>query len=79
MEIELVIVRILCEQGDRGCHLQKAVTQKLKTFVIIPHASLGVNLQVSMLLSVIRIFRQGFECVLKRDPKMQNFAGIKSD
>lgn len=53
MVIVLVVVWVLCEQSNRCRHFEKTVSQKFKTFIVFPHATLNMNLLVSMLLCIV--------------------------
>ena len=60
-----------------GCsHLQEAVAEKLKSLVILAHASLEIDLLATMVFSVIGVFSHGFQGQVRTDFEMKKVASL---
>lgn len=69
-------MRILGKQCNGRGHFQKAVTEKLETFIIFSHTALEMDLLVSMFLGVVGVLGQGLQSVCQLDFELQAFASI---
>lgn len=70
MKVKLVVIGVLCEDGDGSGHFQKAISQKFEPFIILTHASLEIDsLGLSVISSIVRVFGDSLQSEVDIDVK----------
>lgn len=59
--VKLIIVWALCEESNRGSHLQETVSEEFQSLIVSSHSSLDMYLLGSMLLGIIGVFCECFK------------------
>lgn len=77
MVVELIVVWVLCEEGNRRGHFEKTVSEEFKSLIILPHASLEMNLLSPMVICIIRVFRERLKGILRFDNKLETFTPLE--
>jgi hypothetical protein len=70
MIVVLIVIWPLAVESNRCGHLEEAVTQELQTLVVLSHTPLDMNLLLSMLLGIVRVFGKGFQSVFQPEIKI---------